>query len=281
MHKLQKIFLGIGMILLLFIPVWIYLIVPELEKMPKDYNFRFEMLSSEDTKYGIGSNWTGETLLIGSIDIYTTSALSDKLFLDGVFHIEFLDGKLSYETPEKHVVDRNSRKKDDGSFFLFPPKLKKQSYLVRFPGWNFPLDVQFENEENIRGLGVYRYKSIVKNANLTESFDFLDLVPDEYSVVTDASGSFYIEPKSGILIKYEESGTNYYFDTKTGKKIQPFSIFSNKFSDDTISNQVRLAQNEKQRIILIEKIIPTLMVLIALALLIAAYIGGSSYKIDG
>ena len=37
MEKLQKIFLTIGIILLVLIPIWMFAVVPELEKMPVDY----------------------------------------------------------------------------------------------------------------------------------------------------------------------------------------------------------------------------------------------------
>jgi hypothetical protein len=271
MTKIQKIYLLLFVLFLAAIPVWKYWVVPELLKLPGDYGIKYNLISSEETRYDIGAEWTEKTLLKGAVDIHTTEVINDKLNFDGVFRIEYLDGSLSYETDERHIFDRSSKRTDDGSFFLFPRNLQEQEYLVQFPGWRFPLKMMFTSSEKVGGLDVFKFKATVRGADLTDSFEFLDLVSEQYAVVTDADSSFWVEPTSGILVKYEESGINYYLHVPTENRVQSFSTFSNQFSDDTIANQVRIAQNEKQEIILYERWIPILLGLISLAFLIALF----------
>ena len=54
MEQLQKIFLGIGIVLLVLIPIWIFLIVPELEKMPADYSYEVIFAGTEAPNYEVG-----------------------------------------------------------------------------------------------------------------------------------------------------------------------------------------------------------------------------------
>jgi hypothetical protein len=272
MTTIQKLFFALFVLFLAAIPVWSFVAVPEFLKLPGDYGIKYSLISSEETRYDIGSEWTEKTLLKGIVDIGTTNVVDDRLYLDGVFHIEYLDGLLSYETKENHIIERKSKQASDGSFFLFPRKLTQQEDpSVIFPGWNFPLTMMFENRENVNGLDVFKFKSTVRNADLTESFEFLDLVPEQYLVTTDADGRFWVEPTSGIIVKYEEDGVNYYLQESIKNRVQSFSTFSNKFSDDTIANQVRIAQNEKQKIQLYERWIPVLFGLVSLAFLIALF----------
>jgi hypothetical protein len=272
--KLNKIMIGIGIVLIVFIPIWLFLIVPELEKMPGDYGMDVKLLSSEQTRYDLGGELGEMTILNGYIKINVEQTSGNGIEVNELFHIEYLNGELSYETLDDLEVNRKSRKLIGSEVnYMFPIDMKKKDYLIHFPGWEFPIEAKYIGEEIIDGLDVYRYGLSLTNGDLTSSFEFLDLVPEEYDVLTDAEGFYLVEPVTGILVNYEESGTNYYVTKENMEKVQEFSIFSNKFSDDTIANQVRLAQNEKQKIYLIEWIVPILLGLIGIALILSSYIG--------
>jgi hypothetical protein len=272
MNRLQKTFSALFVCFLLAVPVWRFWVVPELLKLPADYSINFQLLSTEEMRYAIHDEWSEKNLLNGIIDISASRVVNDKLFLDGVFHVEYLNGELSYETKENHVVNRGSRRTDDGSYFLFPQELNEvDEYSVRFPGWSFPITMVFKGTEVVKGLEVMKFESIIQAANLTDSFIFLDTVPETYGVETDARGQFWVEPISGVLVNYREEGENYYVEREFDSRVQAFSNFSNKFSDDTIANQVRLAQNEKQKIHLYERWVPVLLSLLSFAFLIALF----------
>jgi hypothetical protein len=274
MTKIQKIFLLLFVLFLAAIPAWLYLAVPELLKIPRDYQFNVELLSTEQTRYDIGKPLSDIAILKGYIKLDTTELNSESIDIEGLFHIEYLDGTLSYESPEKYTVNRVThlvQMGDRKAYFMFPQKLDKQEMTIYFPGWSAPFDLRFEGEETIDGLLVYKYISDIENYNITQSFSFLDSIPEIYNASVDNRGEYWVEPISGRLVKYSESGIDYYTEKETGVKVQDFSQYSNKFSNDTIANQVRIAQNEKQKIILYERWIPILLGLISLAFLIALF----------
>jgi hypothetical protein len=261
----KKMMIGSALLIAVLV-VWFLAVVPEFEKLPGDYNLHVNLLSSEQTRYDVGAELSKKDILKGFIKLDTTSSNKKSAFIDEVFHIEYLDGTLSYETLADYEVDRNTHQIIGGdTFFMFPPKLKKQDYVMQFPGWSDPVTVKFKEETAITQLGVYRYETIIKDLDLTPSFEFLDLVPETYDVVVDAVGTYWVEPTTGILIKYEEEGTNHYITKDKREKVQEFSLFSNSFSDDTITSQALKAQNEKFKLLLIRVILPVLFAIFIMA----------------
>jgi len=83
-----------------------------------------------------------------------------------------------------------------------------------------------------------------------------------------------VEPVSGRIVRWVFGGNNKLLDPSTLEEIRDLNTWSLEFAEDTIFNQVRLAQNKKQQIILYEIIIPVLFAIMATALLIVSYLGG-------
>ncbi|MBW2966751.1 DUF3068 domain-containing protein [Candidatus Woesearchaeota archaeon] len=280
MEKLQKIFLTIGIILLVLIPVWRFLIVPELETLSADFSRRFNFYYALNELQDLEGGWLGEQLANGFVEDKTINVDGNTQVIESWFKAESLEGDLLWETKNKFSINRKTReniKRNEesvaGSYFLFPQKAEKKSYKVWPMGYNHNFDMQFKGVENIKGLEVYHFGYEDAITDDTDDYGWLELVPDTYNVGSIQGTEYWIEPVTGIIINLDDEGTSFYKDKTTGEKVQDFYIWKIKFKDDTIANQVRIAQNKKQQIILYEIIIPVLLAVIVVALFFAAYIG--------
>jgi outer membrane lipoprotein-sorting protein len=282
MEKLQKIFFGIGAVLLVFIPVWLFLIVPELEKMPEDYSRAFDYNSITDTRHEISAEWAGKEVTKARLQDDITNSAKEIQTVKSLFEKKTLAGEVLWKIEHKFKLDRytlevmegNGKASRQKTYYIFPKKTEGKTYRIWVIATNNLYDLKFTEIENILGLETYHFSAEDSIVDDTEGFEWLELVPERYDVKSNQSINMWVEPVSGITVKLEDKGTSFYTDPKSGELIHAMQTWDNKFNDDTISNQVRLAQNEKQRIILIERIIPILLFIIAAALFIAAHWGG-------
>jgi hypothetical protein len=274
---INKVFLGIGIALLVFIPIWIFLVVPEMEKLPKDYGYETNLFGTENV-YNIEiGDFEGEEVVKVNRKVVAKEIEGDNLFVNDHFSSSFLDGEVYYSTNQGFTVNRKTKKiEGTGAYFEFPRDLKKQEYNVWFYYLTEPFIVEFEKEEKLLGLDTFLF-SYELEFDATSGFsDSDELVPETYYIKESPNGKIWVEPISGIIVKLEDSGIDYYVEKTdnvlTAQEVSPTFKWTAKYNDDTIANQVRIAQNEKQRIILIEWIVPILLALIGLAFFSAYYI---------
>lgn len=71
----------------------------------------------------------------------------------------------------------------------------------------------------------------------------------------------WIEPVSGYVVKIEDrSEEYYYFDNKTGQKIAPYNQFLNTYTEKSVRDHVKAAFDARNRVLIVEFIIPTILV---------------------
>jgi hypothetical protein len=278
--KLNKIMIGIGIVLIVFIPIWLFLIVPELEKMPEDYGNFINYNRLSNINHEIGGDWEGEQIVKGETREKTIRIENNIQVIEGQYIAHSLDDEKIWEVKKEYGIDRTSRKVvsgygqyADNSYYYFPPKLKKQSYNIWITQYFYPVELKFKGVEDIQGLEAYHFEAKNFVFDDSEGFEWLDLVPEVYKVFADGTVNVWVEPTTGIILDYKGGGVAYYADKETDEKIQDMQSWSNEYSDDSISKQIRLAQNEKQKIYLIEWIIPILLGLIGIALIFSSFIG--------
>jgi hypothetical protein len=278
MTRIQKLFILLFILTLAIMPVWHLWAVPELLKLPEDYsrNFNLFFLSNED--YDLEGGFSGESIVNAFVKDETISADRDNQIIESYYKAETLAGELAWEATNKFSINRETReniaRNDEGavgSYFVFPQEVEKKSYKIWPLGYNHSFDVQFNGVDKIEGLEVYHFSFGDEITDDTEDYTWIELIPDTYHVNSVQSADLWVEPVTGIMVNFDDGGTSYYIDKTTGKKIQDFLTWKDKFNDDTIANQVRLAQNKKQEIILYEQWIPILLRLIAAAFVIALF----------
>jgi hypothetical protein len=278
MTKIQKIYLAFFIFFLVIIPAWRFIVVPQLLKIPVDYENVINFTRSSNTKHQIGGEWTGEKLIQGYTHIQTIGLNGNTQIIEGLYQAKDLNNQVLWEVKKEYGVDRSSRELQNGfdqyeknTFYLFPHGLKKQTYNVWFAQYLYPIELKFRGAEEIQGLVVYSFSAENFIFDDSAGFEWLDTVPELYKILTDGTVKVWVEPITGAIIDYKGGGVAYYADKITEEKVQDMQTWSNQFNNDTIASQVRIAQNEKQKIFLYERWIPILFGLIALAFLIALF----------
>jgi hypothetical protein len=275
MTKIQKIYLLFFVLFLAAIPVWRYLVVPELLKLPGDFERKFDLIGTEQPNYEVGGNSEESLIYSGTKNTKWTSSGANQVSAELFFEAETIGGEPLFEITKKYDVDVDTRRiilGDTRLGYLIPPAhLEKKNYNIQDPTNMVDVDFDFEREENVNGLEVYYFKGNNKGQNSTDGYAFLELVPEVYNSVDDIVNEIWVEPVTGTVVNFKQAGKSYYMDKLTGNRIHNFTNYTNEYSDDTITNQVRIAQNEKQKIQLFERWIPILLGLISLAFLIALF----------
>jgi hypothetical protein len=278
MTKIQKIFLLFFILFLAAIPAWRFLIAPELLKLPGDYKNTVNFKRLSNTNHQINGEWTGEELVKGFAKEQTIRIDGNTQIIEGLYQAQDLNNKILWEVKKEYGVERSSHKLQNGfsqhakdTFYLLPPSLKKQTYNVWFTQYLYPVELTFREAEEIQGLVVYHFSAENFIFDDSAGFEWLNTVPELYKVLTDGTINVWIEPTSGVIVDYKGGGVAYYADKITEEKVQDMQTWSNEYSNDTVVNQVRLAQNAKQQIFLYERWIPVLLGLISLAFLVALF----------
>jgi hypothetical protein len=276
MTKVQKLFLVLFVLFLAAIPVWSFVAVPELLKLPGDYAHKTNIYGTENIYDLTVDRFEGEEIVQVERRVTVKEILDDEIKLNDFFSSAYLNGEIFYKTDQDFVVDRATKKiKGTEALFEFPRDVKREEYTTWFYYLTEPFKVKFEKEERILGLETYLF-SYELEFDATSGFSDNDpLVPEIYNVKEVPSGKIWVEPVTGIIIKLEDEGIDYYVE-KTGNVvtapiISPTFKWTAVYTNDTIANQVRIAQNEKQKIQLFERWIPVLFGLVSLAFLIALF----------
>jgi hypothetical protein len=278
MTRIQKLFILLFILTLAIMPVWHLWAVPELLKLPGDYEGAVNFRRLSNTNHQIGGKWTGEKLVKGFTKEQTIGLDGNTQIIEGLYQARDLDNEILWEVKKRYGVDRISRELQnsfgqyaENTFYLFPPSLEKQAYNIWFNQYLYPIKLTFRGVEEIQGLTVYHFSAENFIFDDSAGFEWLDTVPELYKILTNGTVNVWVEPTTGVVIDYKGGGVAYYADKVTGEKVQDMQTWSNEYNDDTIANQVRLAQNKKQEIILYEQWIPILLRLIAVAFVIALF----------
>jgi hypothetical protein len=265
--------LVIGFVLLIVVlTVWYLAVVPEFEKIPKDYQNTLDYKRTSNTNHEINGEWTGEKLIKGTNVESTIKIEGNTQIINGIYLAKGLNDEVLWEAKKEYGIDRLTREVissydqyTENSYFYFPPRLKKQTYTIWITQYLYPVELNFKNVETINGLEAYHFEAKNFIFDDTDGFEWLDLVPEVYKILADGTVNVWVEPTTGIILDYKGGGVAYYADKETGEKVQDMQTWSNEYTDDTITTQVIKAQNEKFKLLLIKTIIP---IILAIAIII-------------
>ncbi len=270
--KAQKLTLVCVAICTAAIPVWRFLVVPELEKIPRDFALKIEFKSygkSYDSENNVREENQGKVFL----DVKVNSVQGDVIVLDGVFDVRTFSGERIYRNERQYKADRETGKSiipygNQGVWIVFPTHMEKKQYVSPYFVRVDPLKLEFVGEDNPLGLAVYHYSGS-DTVDASKAFSFEQGVPEERGITNTVEVDLWIEPISGHIVNIIDKGENFYHDPTTGKILFKRNSYRNIFTYDTMVNQVRIAQNRKMTIHLYGVIIPILLAGIALAMLVS------------
>ena len=158
----KNILLIIGIVFLLLIPAWIFLALPNLLKLPSDYNNNFGLAHTENDRFEINGAWTGQN----TIDTYWTENLKNN-----IFETSFVVGEgedIVYDVKNKFVIDRKTRHnlagetdKNGEAYSIFPLNVKKEDYNYWPAGYGQSLLFKFQGTETRYNLEVYHFLAVL------------------------------------------------------------------------------------------------------------------------
>jgi hypothetical protein len=168
-----------------------------------------------------------------------------------------------FESAGIYGVNRHTRANEPGygnvgrtGQFLFPPHLQRKTYNYWDPLFIGPRVAKFARTDQMNGLTVYVFHFTVRSLNETAGYAYLADVPERYDAHTDAQGTLWIEPVSGIVVDYKEHGTSYFFEKKTNRRIADLFDWTDRFTPETKDSQWKLAVAARRRMLMLEVALP-------------------------
>jgi len=277
---IQKTFFAIAIFMGMLIPLSIFVVAPSTTTIPSDFAYSADIISTDNFYDEELSTFSGEFASRTSFYYQVLSKVNDTLLIKNTFDVRTTAGEKIFSVDRVYGVDPDTGQHAPGygdhdrSGYLFGPKnLNKENFTYWHVNYDAPAPMHFEDEEEIEGLTVYRYDADY-TADQTANLGHLPGVPETRGVILDINLQLWLEPVTGRLIKYEDHTTAWYYDIETGERLHPWNKFNNKYTEDSITKQVGLAESDLHRLLLYKFILPIVLAIVASVLLMISLIRG-------
>lgn len=258
----KKILRIVAIILIIFIPIHLLFLVPELERMPSDFSYKADIFSLDNFYDEERQSFQGEQISYTKFSYDTVRVEDGILIVKNIFDVRTPSANPIFGVERSYGIDPRTGAhvpgygdKDRQGYLFAPRNLNKQPYTYWHINYDSPAHLVFKGEEELFGLIVYRYETYY-HADQTANLGHLPGVPEERGVNLDINLHVWVEPETGRLIKYEDNTIAYYYNITTGERIHPWNKFNNVYRDSSVVEQVTIAKAEKQNIFLIERATP-------------------------
>src|SRR3989344_2625051 len=178
----------IGATLLFIFPIY----KPTIQK------YHAHDLLSIDNVY-VGGKPTGPDLSKSTLWYGVVDKKDEILIVKQSFDVQTLSNKPIFSVSRLYGIDPKTGKHVPGygdrdrEGYLFAPKhLKKQPFVYWHVNYDTPANMNFESEEKMYGLTVYRYAADF-TADQTTELDRLDGVPEKYGIILNVNLRLWIE----------------------------------------------------------------------------------------
>lgn len=253
----------------LCIPLWIGIIAPYITRLPTDFSYSADLVSTDNFYSTDTREYTGATQS-SSVFEYTTRAVQPGVMLiDNRFTVEDASGQTVVDIKREygihaitraHVPEAGERSRTG---YLFAPKHAQagKEFTYWHVNYNAPASMRFVERVQVQGLEVFHYSTVME-VDQTEELDHLPFVGETQGIVVDVALDTWIEPRSGWMVKYTDRAIAYVYDLGTGERLHPWNAFSNTFTDEAISTQTRFARQARFLDTLVFLVIPAIMVML-------------------
>lgn len=274
-HKLAYILCAL--LILVFILLWMTEVAPYLKRIPRDLYYSANILSIDNFYDETKKRFQGEHISKTKFSYNVINAFQDYFKIENKFEVSTLNDapiiavkRIYFINPYtgQHISVIGQQKR---SGYLFGPQYADaKDYYYWHINYNTQALLKYINKEYINGLEVYHYHT---NYSADQSADLTHLpgVPDKRGIKTDVNLDLWIEPISGWLVKYQDKSVANYYDKKTGVVISPWNQFSNRYTLNSVREQVKKARYLKRRMLIIDYIVPCLLLTIMIVLLLLAF----------
>lgn len=263
------------------IPLWIWIVAPQLTKLPNNFSYKADVVSLDNFYNEAKQQFSGEARSVTKFSYEVTGEKDGILTVKNIFDVRKVTGEKIFSVERlygidpktgKHVAGYGDRDRDG---YLFAPKdlQKGEPFTYWHINYDGPAHMTFVREENLLGLSVYRYETDFKGVRIDQTKNLTNLpsVGVTRGIELEPHLELWVEPTTGRLIKYKDDTIAYYYDLMTGKRLNPWNHFTNNYTSESVIEQVGIARQEKLRLTLIEYIVPTLFALFAAIFILFQY----------
>jgi PAS domain S-box-containing protein len=256
--------------LYLLLPIWFFYVIPDLQKLPRNFQYSSEVESIDNFYDPLLKSYNGETKSRTIFSYQVEKIVNNVLIIKNDFDVRKLSGEKIFSVTRKYGIDQftQSHLQQYGDHsregFLFaPPNLHKQDFTYWHVNYDVPARMKFIAEEDISGLKVYRYESNF-TADQTKDLTNLPEVGRTRGVNLNVHLTLWVEPQTGYLINYKDETTSYFYDLATGNRIYPWNQFRNTFSAFSIQEKANEAKKLLLSAQLVKEIIPLILFIFTL-----------------
>ena len=235
----------LGVALLVFLGHWFVFVVPWYSKIQPDYSYSIKQVGYTDVYNSASGEFERLPETIERED-FVVEVEGDVMLVENKYRGFDDGGNVTFEGSTLYAVDRLTRantvhefvEKREGQF-IFPLNVSKTEYLFHSPEiLEAPSKAIYVGEELVQGLNAYKFSYEIQPVDKTAFFpkEKFSQVRD-YGVLGGQEGFVWVEPVSGMVVKYEHRGENFLVDND-GERVAPFQKWFNTSTEDSISRLV-------------------------------------------
>jgi signal transduction histidine kinase len=198
--------------------IWFGVYIPEFEKIHRDYQVYMEQEGQDQIANGIGAELSQPFKLRESLIQKVIGTNGEFATISSVISGTRDDnGAEIFHSEKEYQVNVFSRTYQDmpTKQFAFKPGVEKHNYEFYNPLVFADSPLVYQKTDSINGLEVYVFQAETHDVDLTDAFPKYDGV----RVLSDTVSTFWIEPITGDLIKFEKSWNDH--QVIDNKKISP------------------------------------------------------------
>jgi len=268
--KTRWIFVFISLVFLILAALLRYWIAPLAERLPAAYTNTVTLSEEDKFRDAPAGEWQASTLITTRVDQTITNS-GQAAIIEGSLHVYFASGEVNFEVTGLYGVNRRTRLNKAGygdvnrtGQYLFPPHVQPAKYSIWDPFFIGLRQATFDHIENVDGLNVYAFTFSATGMDETAGYSTLPDVPEHFLAHTDGQGTIWVEPLSGLVVDYMDSGVSYFVDPSTNLHVADFNQWNERYTPETRTAQIKLARLARLRILALEAWVPGSLVLVGL-----------------
>jgi hypothetical protein len=237
-------------------------VAPLFEVLPADYTNETILSEANQFRDSPTAEWQASTLNVRRVDQTITNS-GQASIIEGALHIYHATGEVNFETTNLYGVDRRTRLNmasygdaNRTGQYLFPPHVRQIEYPIWDPMFIGLRRATFERIEQMDGLQVYVFSFSATGMDESAGYSYLSDVPERYLAHTDGQGTIWVEPLSGSVVDYTDSGVSYFVNATMGTRLADFNKWEERYTPETRTTQMKLARAARLHILLLENLLP-------------------------
>lgn len=272
----KSLYFIVTILLFLSIAIWFWWVAPEIKKIPKNFSYQADILSLDNLFDEKEHQFIGEEISKTNFSYKIILSNSNLYVIKNLFDVHKQSNELIFSTERTYYINPytsqhlTSSDQANKPIYLFGPRYAdKNGFYYIHVNYNVPVLLKFVNKEIIDDLTVYHYHA---SFSADQSNDLKNVASSDREIITDVNLNIWIEPISGWLIKYQDNSIAWFYDKKTHTRLNPWNKFSNRYTESSIEDQIKIGRQHKYKILLIDFGMPIFLVILALIAISTYYI---------